>query len=508
MINWGQKRIVGLDMDENACVACELAIKGKRVDLIRAAVVSDLKELSKEEMSVARDAIINLPSQVVLFRSFHLVTSLLKAKNKQKDIITFLSKQSLPFKLEECFWGNFILDGNFNFIAIKKEVAERYIAQAKGLGFRVLGVTASLAGLYNVLIYTYPERAKDRFVILNIKAASSDLLIYEAKRLWVYPLSIGKRDFADSEQGLERFSTEVHSIFNAHYMQNPRTIQNAPNYFYLSGQGSLKELAAHLKNVLSDFDIMPLDASKKINFPPKGVPENRQVLTLSLGLGLTFLKAPSCLRINLIEAKVKKEQLLALAGLAKKLSLLLLVLAAALLLSWNIILFRELREQASIDKNIQFQISRVLPDLKVLREEKEKLKKLKDYLENKTIKQGLYLKALAAISETRPPQVAIKEFNAQMKEMSLEVYLAGTSPTYQEINDFLSSLKKNKELKEVKVVASSFAGAEPESKEIDFKLRFDVTDVNVKPEPAALSLPKRAQKGPPVKEEKSNGDKR
>ncbi|MBI4972776.1 MAG: hypothetical protein HZC16_03040, partial [Candidatus Omnitrophica bacterium] len=213
-------RIIGLDIDEGYIAATQLAKRFKQVALEKSAVFSDLKEIQNQPWLKGARVMINLPAQVVLLRTFHMSPAL-KTRYRQKDIKSFLERQNLPLKLEECFWDTFALNSNLNLVAARKEMVERYVAQVEQEGLHCQGVTVSSAAIYNVFIYNYPEKIKERIAILNIKSAASDLVIYDTRRIWVYPLAIGKKDIFTSPDSLSRFSTEVQRTFNAHYLQNP-----------------------------------------------------------------------------------------------------------------------------------------------------------------------------------------------------------------------------------------------------------------------------------------------
>jgi len=468
-----EKRIVGLDIEENCVVASTLTKRGKMISLDRYSVVSNLKDLIKDSFFKGENIAINLPAQAVLFRSFHLAPSFLKSKNKKQDILGFLIRQSLPFKLEDCYWDTFILNSNLNLIAARKEVVEKYIAQVQGSDLKVSGVTASSIALYNVLIYTYPEREKDRSMLLNIKTNSSELLIYEAKRLWVYPLSMGKKNFQEESDAEQKFSVEIQRLFNSHYSDNPLP-QKIPSHFYVSGQEGLEGFVSFLRKIMTDSEIEILQPLKKLKLINTTLSKDRQIINLSLGLGLTYLEIPFGLKINLIEGKIRKERFLATINLLKQIAFFAAVFITVCLLFLDLKLIQNLKKEASIYKNNQLQISSILPKTKALKEEKEKLQGLDEFLERKLDQQGFYVKSLAAISGSKPQAITIKEFDAQMKEGNLEVVISGNARKYEDINVFLGELKKNEDIKEVKVVASTFPALETEAKDIDFKLRFEV----------------------------------
>jgi len=471
---WGRNKIIGLDVDEGLSVACELIRKAPRVTLTRYVKGASLAEVAANPLLKDAQVMVSIPTQIVLFRNFYTPAALAKSKGKNKvqDIIAFLVRQNLPFKLDECFWDAFIWGNHLHFIAAKKEMVEKYISQVEDAGLTCVGATVSPAALYNVLIYNYPGRQNARCAILNIRHTASDLLMYEPQKMWMYPLSVGKKDLKGSSESTQSFSLEVQRAFNAHYLQNPPAAAQTPGYFYLSGYEPSAEMTASLKKALPDFEIAALEPLTKV--VSKGAVEDPSVMALGIGLGLSHFDIPGGLRTNLIKDKVAKNRWLATFAMMKTAAAVLISAVAAILLIRDIVLFNNFNKQAQVDRDTQAQVSSSLPQVKSLKEEKEKLGTVVNFLEAKLNQQMQYLKVLALISESKAASVLIKDFAAQKKESLLEVSLSGTAVTYEEINNFLANLKKNQDIKDVKVVASSFPALETETKAIDFKLRFDV----------------------------------
>lgn len=468
-----KKSIIGLDIDEGSVIATELLKEQEKVYLGEYKAASNLKELMGNSFLKTKDVVINLPTQVILFRSFRVSSSFLKSKDKSKDLITFLGHQNLPFKLEECFWDVFVLDSNLNLIAVKKEVMEKYITQIEQLGLRCAQVIPSFIALYNVFIYNYPEKEKDGSAILNVRNSASDLLIYEDKRLWIYPLSIGKTNLQENADTLAKFCTEVQQTLNAHYLQNPSLSQKRLTHLGLCGQMStLDNLITSLKNTLVEFEITTLESLRKIGFLRRPPETHEQLLNLSLGLGLAYFKLPLCLNINLIKEKIRRELILSYYNLAKKVFLYVGILSLVFLLFLDISLLKNLRTKTASYKNIQLITSSLLPQVKILKGEKEKLENLRDYLEEKLEQQGLYLKVLAEISRSKPKDIQIQEVEVKTTDTKLTVNLSGSAPAYEEVNAFLVNLKENQNIRDAKIFFSSFPTGGQEA--ITFKLRFEI----------------------------------
>ena len=133
-----------------------------------------------------------------------------------------------------------------------------------------------------------------------------------------------------------------------------------------------------------------------------------------------------------------------------------------------------LNKERAILKNNKQQISQVLPQVKSLKEKKERIQNSIYLLKSILDRQALYLEALAVVSQEKSPEMKIKDLDMELKGDKLSVFLSIGGVTYPQINDFLTNLKKNKGITDAKAVASTSPSSETENKPLDFKLSFEI----------------------------------
>jgi hypothetical protein len=76
------------------------------------------------------------------------------------------------------------------------------------------------------------------------------------------------------------------------------------------------------------------------------------------------------------------------------------------------------------------------------------------------------------LSKSKPTYIEIKELDSRIKDKRIVINLSGVASNYEEINDFLSNLKKNESIKDAKIVFFDFPS--DEIKKVTFEMRFEM----------------------------------
>ncbi|MFH1414444.1 MAG: PilN domain-containing protein [Candidatus Omnitrophota bacterium] len=465
----GEKSIISIDIDEGALTAAKLSKKKNLISLDGFKSVNSLAQLAGDPAFKGKSVVLAFPAQALLFRSFSIDSTFLRGPEQKKRIDSFLSRQNLPLNLDDCYWQTFVLGGRLNLIAAKKKIVDNIILRIPEEGFNIAGVIPSFLALYNLVVYNYPE--KERFTLLNLRNSSSELLIVEKKQVWLYPLAAGKEHIKEDLNNENILFQELRRILNTHYLQNP-SADPKPNSLYLVGTEYSEIFNSVLKQTFTNHDLIPLEPLKKITSLADKSFRIPATLTLSIGLGLSFLSAGGLVSVNLLKAKLKKDMIFVgeillektLVGLGGVVFIFLLfsVIKSAVVL----------KSQSALLKSSRSQMESALPQVKELKKKKEALEGLTDFLGQELNQQTLYLKALSAISENKSPNLVIEQFEAKVRQGVIEVFLSGRAGNYEEINQFLSKLKNNQSFREVKMLSSELPSREAAVEAVDFQLSF------------------------------------
>lgn len=411
-----------------------------------------------------------LPTQGLLLKSFPAPQPLFRNKDPRREAALFLSRQNLPLKLDECFWHVHYADGFLHLAAARKDAVEKFLAAFRESGLNVTAVVPAVYAVFNFIQYAYGRR--DRFIAVQMHADTTDLLVCENTRIWVYPLPAGRSVLNAGQGEMRIFLQEIRRVISTHYMQNACAGAKDRNVLFISGASYPDFFVAELKKVCADYEVTAVEPLKKIETSAAPRPEELPLLTQAVGLGITSLEFAHLVPINLIDEKIKAERFVCRVNMAERLGIYAASGACAALLILNGVLISRIAPERKMLQLSRYEVDTFLPQIKALKEEKEKLLRVREFLRKKTEEQSLYMKALAAVAETKSPFLEIHSFEAKTQDGRLEAFIMGNAADYSEINEFLVKLKNRAGISDVKVVASTLPAAGGGAA-IDFKLRFD-----------------------------------
>ncbi len=462
------KKILAFDIDEGQIALLELS---GRLGSLGVDSVQLFSALDQVKPFHAKDSvtILTIPARDIFIRSFSLpANDILKDKSK---LSSWLDKQSIPFKLESCYYDTFALGDYLNFMAVKKELLEQRLARVSASALMPQVVTASFLAMYNVFVYNYPEE-REEFSVINIKNTYTEILLFEAKRFWFYALSSGSQRM---EASLEDFSSEVLRSYESHYLQNP-AFRASLKRVYITGR--IKDgLCESLSRVLKR-DCFPLEPLKKISSKPAVLKEKndaRAMLSLSLGcgLGVTYPRN-NFISANLIREKLEKERDACQKESLKKFGFISLVVFAVLFVYLNLDAGIRIIRGSLFIKDSQAILKSVLPQTEILKNRIDGLNKLNVLLNGKLKQHKIWLSVFARIAESKPYDVDLLDIDGKRETDSYVVNISARAKSYPKINDFLATLKKDKQIKNIKVLSTTDVAAEGQA--IDFKMRVEVAD--------------------------------
>lgn len=462
------KKILAFDIDEGQIALLELSGKSGSLGVDAIQLFSALSQIRPFHLKDSV-TILTIPARDIFIRSFSLPASgILKDKSK---LSSWLEKQSIPFKLESCYYDTFALGDYLNFMAVKKELLQQRLTLVSGSALIPEVVTASFLAVYNVFVYNYPEE-REEFSVINIRNTYTEILLYEGKRFWFYALSSGSQRL---EASLEDFNSEVLRSYESHYLQNP-AFRASLKRVYITGK--IKDgLCESLSRVLKR-DCFPLEPLKKISSTPAALKQKNEslaMLSLSLGCGLGVIYPKNnFVSANLIGEKLVKEKGAYRKESLKKFGFISLVVFAVLFVYLNLdAAIRIIRGNVFI-KDSQAILKSVLPQTEVLKNRIDSLNKLNILLNGKLKQHKIWLGVFARIAESKPYDVDLLDIDGKKEAEGYVINISARAKSYPQINDFLSALKKDKRIKNIKVLSTADVAAQGQA--IDFKMRVEVVD--------------------------------
>jgi type IV pilus assembly protein PilM len=169
-------------------------------------------------------------------------------KSRIPDIVKFEARQHIPFQLEDVIWAYQQIGGNkegeeedfamveIGLFAMKRDQIQRALLPLAVAGIEVDFVQMGPIALYNYISYDNPpppQSEKDEgpisYVLLDIGADNTDLIITDGTRIWQRNVPIGGNHFtrALTKELKQTFAKAEHLKRNATKAPDPRAIFTA-----------------------------------------------------------------------------------------------------------------------------------------------------------------------------------------------------------------------------------------------------------------------------------------
>jgi len=468
------RKVVGLDLDARKIIVTELEKRGSEFVLNHFYIkefshddpVENLKEFLKDRRFTEYNCIGAVSAEKSFFKSFVTRTNIFKDRKK---IPSFLSRQSLPVNLSDCYWDYFLVGNNLNLVAARKEIVDMQFNVFKEMGIHCPLLTAAPFALYNVFAFNYPD--KKNFCILHIRWACSNLFIFEEGKFWIHTISIGKNKLMQSRDTeslgiFDEFAQEIKRLFNSHYLQK-ESLHRTFSEIFLSGE-PIDGISESLSVALG-VSVNYLNPLQKITSHISI--ENPSQLSLSIGLCLSYLNR-TALKLNLLKEKQKAIEGKVRINVAKKVFAILMAVILIILIFFNLRLNNILNSKKKELKKYKVLLNTVVPEYKSLLSTEDFIKKRLRYLEDRINLHNLWLRILADISLSKHKNMRINFLDAETTDNILIINLAGETGDYNDINDFLSALRTKEYVSGVKIISST--PSIKEDRGVEFKVRLDL----------------------------------
>ncbi len=215
----GSKAAWGIDVGRSSLKAVKLEkIKG-RLEITDLELVEfeqqDSEEVDREEQVrevlsrlKARKGIktesvfISIPGHGTFNRS----VSLPPVDPKQiPDMVRWEAQQQIPFPIEEVIWDYQKIDDGeefgeleINLFAVKKEIVNNFLANLQATDIEIAGIQIAPLALYNFVMYD--QEPQGAWVVIDMGAEYSDLVIINGSRMWIRNLQIAGNDITKAIQ--------------------------------------------------------------------------------------------------------------------------------------------------------------------------------------------------------------------------------------------------------------------------------------------------------------------
>ncbi|MBK8269178.1 MAG: type IV pilus assembly protein PilM [Planctomycetes bacterium] len=209
----------GIDVGQCSLKAMKLQAAGDKVELLGFDIVEHEQVLSQVETDAGEmvkrtintfasrndlansKIVVSVPGQQTLTRFTKMPP--VDAK-KIPDMVQYEASQQIPFDMDEVVWDYQVFtegeaaEVEVGIFAMRKELIRNYLQQFTSQRVEPMMVQTSPMASFNAARYELELPAGETFVLLDMGALATDLIVMEGQRIWARPIPIGGNKFTDS----------------------------------------------------------------------------------------------------------------------------------------------------------------------------------------------------------------------------------------------------------------------------------------------------------------------
>lgn len=209
----------GIDVGQCSLKAVKLQAAGDKVELLGFDIVEHEQVLSQVEADVGEMVkrtintfatrndlansriVVSVPGQQTLTRFTKMPP--VDAK-KIPDMVQYEASQQIPFDMDEVVWDYQVFtegeaaEVEVGIFAIRKELIRNFLQQFTSQRVEPTMVQTSPMASFNAARFELELPAGETFVLLDMGAVATDLIVMEGQRIWARPIPIGGNKFTES----------------------------------------------------------------------------------------------------------------------------------------------------------------------------------------------------------------------------------------------------------------------------------------------------------------------
>ncbi|HLD82565.1 MAG TPA: pilus assembly protein PilM, partial [Candidatus Omnitrophota bacterium] len=432
-------------------------------------LVAMLKDELRKNKVEAKEAGLALSGQDLIIRTFEMPAM---PRDELDTAVRFEAKKYIPFKIEDLIADfqvqqdksskkNLIL-----FVAVKKEVMDKYLSILSQLGLKVSSLEYSAFSLLRLIKASNAnDKGLSALMAVDFKSEDEANFIVSESGFPLFSRDISLGEAAVQPQGaqgqdsglaIERLKTEIRISLDYYHRKFPA--KKIEKMFFVAAQDFRAEIEVFIKDL--GLSIQYLDSSKFIKDQALFSLNTAKAYSVSLAkavkgeVRIDLLAAPAKAKERVAQAKAVS---FSLSGLLKEYQKIILAgfLICAATFGFGIYRTMPVKKELSSVIASRPQVPGINSELayEELSNINEQYKRKADSLDKLIKNQAFLAKLLESIASLKPEGLWLKKFDFRKEANSLQLVLNGmaflddSDMEFQAVNIFLANLKESPSLK-------------------------------------------------------------